>query len=242
MLQIYHLYHSGVAVELKGDLLVFDYYNDNNGEIKPGLASGVIRGEHLKKYDNVYVFVSHSHKDHYNPVIFQWQEFNPAIYYILSDDIKAVNEKRVTYVKEGDYLVLNGLQISVYGTTDLGVSFLVRCDGLTIFHSGDLNWWHWNSFSEEQLREEERGFKEEVNKLVGEKIDIAFVPVDPRLEENYYLAGEYFIEQIKPSLFVPIHFAYNYAITEKFAERIKSLDTEVAIIRERGQKIVYKKK
>ncbi|HLV09877.1 MAG TPA: MBL fold metallo-hydrolase [Halanaerobiales bacterium] len=242
MLLIYHLYHSGVALEIDDVLLVFDYYNDSSEEIKPGLASGVIRGEHLKKYDNVYVFVSHSHKDHYNPVIFQWQEYNPFTYYILSNDIKTDHEKKVTYVKNGDYLVLNDLKITTYGTTDLGVSFLVKYNGLSIFHAGDLNWWHWNSFSREQLLEEERGFKGEVIKLKDEIIDIAFVPVDPRLEENYYLAGEYFIEQIKPSLFVPIHFADNYGITEEFAERIKSQDTEIAVIRERGQKISYRKK
>lgn len=240
MLVIYHLYHSGVALEYQEDLIVFDYYEDYSEEIKTCLASGVIRGEFLKKYNKIYVFVSHQHQDHYNPVIFQWQEYNPDIHYILSDDIKIDNKERVIQVKKGDYLVLDKLKISTYGSTDLGVSFFLDLVGIGIFHAGDLNWWHWNCFSEEQLREEERGFKEEVKKLVDQKVDIAFIPVDPRLEENYYLAGEYFIEQIKPSLFVPIHFAENYDITEEFAKRIKSEETEVAIIRKRGQKIIYK--
>lgn len=242
MLVIYHLYHSGVALEYNGDLIVFDYFNDYSEEIKTGLASGIIRDKCLQKYNKIYVFVSHQHRDHYNPVIFKWQEYNPNIYYILSDDIKVDQKDKLSQVKKGDYLLLDKLRASVYGTTDLGVSFLLEHDGLRIFHAGDLNWWHWNSFSAEQLQEEERGFKDEVDKLIGEKIDIAFIPVDPRLEENYYLAGDYFIEKVKPVLFVPIHFADNYDITEKFAERIKSIETEVAVIRKRGQKIIYKQK
>lgn len=70
MLVIYHLYHSGVALEYNGDLIVFDYFNDYSEEIKTGLASGIIRDKCLQKYNKIYVFVSHQHRDHYNPVIF----------------------------------------------------------------------------------------------------------------------------------------------------------------------------
>lgn len=239
MFAIYHLYHSGVAIEYKEDLFIFDYFNDQAEDIKNSLSSGVICRKVLKEYKNIYVFVSHQHQDHYNPVIFQWKVFNPNTYYILSDDIKPGNQDNVFFVEKDDSFILNNLKVSVYGSTDLGVSYLVELDGKSVFHAGDLNWWCWDSFSKEQLKEEEKGFKEEVENLKEKKIDIAFVPVDPRLGRNYYLAGEYFIETIKPSLFIPIHFADEYSITEKFAIRFFNRNTKVAIIRKRGQKIIY---
>lgn len=247
IMEIYHLYHSGVAVDYQNNLIVFDYYNDETDELKVGLNNGVIRGELLRNYRKIYVFVSHNHSDHYNPVIFQWQDYNPGIKYILSDDIEIINnakQENIHFMKIGDSFSIDNIKVFAYGSTDKGVSFLINVNGRTIFHSGDLNWWHWNSFSAAQLLQEESDFKEELNKLKGGKIDIAFLPVDPRLEEKYYLAGEYFIKTIKPSLFIPIHFADDYSISEKFANRIHKKvlehDTEVAIIKKRGEKIIFK--
>ena len=40
-------------------------------------------------------------------------------------------------------LSLKGVKIKAFGSTDIGISFLVSVDGVDIFHAGDLNWWHW---------------------------------------------------------------------------------------------------
>lgn len=37
----------------------------------------------------VYVFVSHSHNDHYNPLIYDWKGINKNIHYFLSFDVEA---------------------------------------------------------------------------------------------------------------------------------------------------------
>ena len=250
-MKIYHLYHSGIAIEYQNKLVVFDYYLDKidrhkiegfdqNDLSQNNLASGVIRKDTLVKYDDVYVFVTHRHSDHYNPVIFEWEQYNPRIKYILSDDIIRENKsdtKNVYYMKKGEQISVDEISISAYGSTDQGVSFLLIYNGKTIFHAGDLNWWHWSSFSEDQLQQEEDDFKREVNQLKGKKIDIAFVPVDPRLKNYHYLAGEYFIETLRPSLFVPIHFGDEYNITEEFARRLSDYDTKIAIINRPGEKV-----
>ncbi len=243
-LKIYHLYHSGIAIEVNQNLLIFDYYNDkpNTNTNNRFFSSGVIDSKILTNYQQVVVFVTHSHSDHFNPVIFDWQEETNNIQYILSDDINEGEADNYHYLAEHQSLKLNGLNIESYGTTDCGVSFYVELDGINIFHSGDLNWWHWKKFSPEQRRVEERDYKEEVHHLIGKKIDIAFVPVDPRLEEYYYLAGEYFAKEIKPELLVPIHFADKYYITKDFFDRSKNLDTKVAVIEERGSSINFSKK
>ena len=76
-----------------------------------------------------------------------------------------------------------------------------------------------------------------MEKLMGKKIDIAFFPVDPRLEQAYYYGGKYFIEKIKPKYFIPMHFQDSYTITTKFKKLIESegLDTKVFNLNKRGE-------
>ena len=66
--------------------------------------------------------------------------------------------------------------------------------------------------------EKAKAFKTEIHKIQGEEIDVAFFPVDSRLEEFYYLGGNYFIETLSPKLFIPMHFGDNVKVTQDFAE------------------------
>ncbi len=247
--EIYHLFHSGTAVRVQDKLFIFDYFKDQPQKEKAvasSLEKGVVRKDSFKNINEAYVFVSHSHHDHYNPVIFEWEKYCDRINYILAAEVEPESElknKANLYLMEKDEeFKLGDVKISSYGSTDQGVSFLVELQDLTIFHAGDLNWWKWKKFSAKVQAREEREYKREVDKLIEKRIDIAFVPVDPRLEEYFYLAGEYFIEEIMPSLFVPIHFADNYDITRFFKERFNSDRTRVAEIAEPGEKILYTRK
>lgn len=246
--EIFHLFHSGTAVRFQNKLFIFDYYKDNpEKKLNAGLSSlekGVIREDSFTGIDEAYVFVSHSHHDHYNKVIFDWEKYPVDIKYILADEVSLnedlKNKNNLYQLAPDEELELDNFKIKTFGSTDAGVSFLLKIDELNIFHSGDLNWWNWKKFSPRVQKREEREFKREVDKLEGEKIDIAFVPVDPRLEEYYYLAGEYFIEKIKPKLFVPLHFSDNFDVTKKFKENYSRSYTEIAKISKRGEKIEYK--
>ena len=240
VVEIYHLFHSGVAVKLADKLLIFDYYNDTPANDKRNLANGVIAKDLLEEEDNVFVFVTHSHHDHLNRVIFEWEEYNQNINYIVSSDVRLErNQNNYYQLKQYQSLELSDLNIESYGTTDQGLSYYIETNGINIFHSGDLNWWHWNKFSPEERKVEERDFKAEVERFKDKEIDIAFVPVDPRLEEHYYLAGEYFAKTVQPKLLVPIHFSNNYYITKDFAKKINGLDTKSAAITKRGEKIKF---
>ncbi|GAB6098578.1 MBL fold metallo-hydrolase [Halanaerocella petrolearia] len=236
---IYHLYHSGVAVETTNSFLVFDYYNDTPAKRERSLSNGVLDAKEFTS-DNNFVFVTHNHHDHFNPTIFDW-ETEREIKYLLSSDVQAKKKENRYKMDKYQKLELEDILVETYGTTDQGLSFYTEIDGLNIFHAGDLNWWHWKKFSPQECKQEEKDFKEELARLEDKEIDIAFVPVDPRLEEYYYLAGEYFIETIEPKLLVPIHFADNYQITSDFARHVSQLPTEVAEIKERGDQIEFKK-
>lgn len=234
MVDVYHLYHSGVAVETENNFFIFDYYRDSSAGEERKLKNGVIEpGEIKEKRKNVYVFVSHSHGDHYNPVIFEWERKLPEINYILSNDINSITGKNRYSLSPDQELTVNNIEVKTFGSTDRGVSFLVREKGITIFHAGDLNWWHWESFTTSELKKEEKDYKREITKIKNHDINLAFVPVDPRLNEHYYLAGEYFINKVKPDYFFPIHFSSDYKITDTFANRFDNPEAEIMSIKNR---------
>ncbi len=241
--KIHHLFHSGFAVETSSHFLIFDYFLNKVAKgYENTIENGVITPELIREKKNVLVFVTHNHKDHFNPVIFQWQQYNPLNTYILSDDVTVPSHLKNVYTMESyNTLTLEDTtSIKTYGTTDQGVSFLVKVDGFTIFHAGDLNWWHWkNSESEKQLIEE-KDFKREVNQIT-ETIDIAFVPVDPRLEEYFHLGGEYFAHKLNPKLLIPMHFANEYHITQDFSTKVQCYPISTFIINQRGETISFNK-
>ncbi|MEC9489201.1 MAG: MBL fold metallo-hydrolase [Halanaerobium sp.] len=240
-LKITYLFHSGFAIHSEDKLLIFDYYRGKPGSRKRNIADGYIEAEYLGRTGQVYVFVTHNHKDHFNPEIYGWAEEKDNIQYILSRDVSLLPERNYHLLGRYEKLGLEQIQIETYGSTDQGVSFLVGLDGIHIYHAGDLNWWHWKEFSPEEQQREEEDFKREVRKLQGKDIDIAFFPVDPRLEEYYYLGGEYFAREVQPDLLIPMHFGKNNEISRQFAARNKELKAQSVEINRPGQVITYRK-
>ena len=43
----------------------------------------------------------------------------------------------------GDFMVTKYFRIKMFGSTDAGGSFLINHPKASVFHAGDLNWWHW---------------------------------------------------------------------------------------------------
>ena len=221
-IRIQYLYHSGFVVETDNNLLVFDYYQ---GSVK-------------LTEKNILVFSSHGHSDHFNPLILEWQKERPDINYILSSDI-SIQQKNdnIKFISPYEETQIENINIKTYGSTDLGVSFLVKCDGITIFHAGDLNWWYWWGESQEEIEKAEKGFKDEIAKIKEERIDIAFFPVDPRLEHNYCVGADYFISKVNPKFFIPMHFADDHEAAKKYADKMKDYPNKVIEIAHRGQEI-----
>lgn len=227
-IKIKYLYHSGFIVETDKNLLLFDYYQ--------GMA------EHLIKASpkSIYIFCSHSHPDHFNPVILEWQKDRPDIQYIFSHDISAPKEiETINYLNPYESLELGDLiKIKAYSSTDLGVSFLVQVEEIRLFHAGDLNWWYWYNDTTEGMAKAEKDFKNEVEKIKGENIDIAFFPVDPRLKQYYSAGVEYFIQELAPQILVPMHFADSPEISEKLKEKIKECPSEILILSQKEQELI----
>lgn len=237
--KITHLFHSGYTVETANRFLVFDYYQPSIGK-KSSISDGVLTPDYLNSKENIFVFASHNHADHFDPAILNWAHKIPDITYIFSDDIRA-NTGRAAHHSLGRYqtLSLPGIRIKTFGSTDEGVSFLVETDGLAIFHAGDLNWWHWKGESPAEQERAAAWFHQEINKMHGEAIDIAFFPVDRRLEEYFSVGAEYFANKLHPKLLLPMHFGKDFGASRAFSEKSKDLPTQTITITHQGQEIFF---
>lgn len=239
--KIYYLYHSGFAVQTPNHFLIFDYYRNEAEKGREGLDGGVLDGNVIATKKNIVVFVSHSHGDHFNPIILGWQKQSKNIKYIVSSDIPLSGDS-IFSMEPYEKKDFESLSVKTFGSTDKGVSFLVEVDGLSIFHAGDLNWWHWKEEStQEEVDLSEKEFKKELSFIEGNRIDIAFFPADPRLGKEYDLGALSFRDTIKPSMLLPMHFGDNFVAASEFSLKAWDCDTMVPIINRRGQEVLFRK-
>ncbi len=212
-MKLYYIYHSGFAIEAEGVTVIIDYYKDSSEEIPD---SGIVHDYLLKKAGELYVLSSHFHPDHFNRDVLSWKAERPDIHFILSKDI--LKHRRAT-ADDATYLCVGGvyedehIRIQAFGSTDVGVSFLIDLQGTRLFHAGDLNNWHWSEESTPQeIRKAEGDFLAEVKKLqqVAPAVDVAMFPVDSRIGKDYMRGAEQFVDRIKSTIFVPMHFGIDY--------------------------------
>lgn len=190
LVNVEYIHHSGYVVETDNSVLIFD------------VVDGYLPRKYLDSNKNVVFFVSHSHDDHYNPGIFSYQK-----QVVVSDDVVVPIGHKAILVKPNDSVIVNGLKIKVFGSTDLGVSFFAQTDGVSIFHAGDLNYWHWKSVSsDDEIELAEFMFLNVLEDLRGLSVDIAMFPVDPRLGKDYDEGARKYIDTIRPTWFFPMHY------------------------------------
>ena len=113
---------------------------------------------------------------------------------------------------------MDGLRVRTLRSTDEGVAFLVSVKGITIYHAGDLNWWHWKEESPEYNEKMKEDYQREIGRIEGEHIDLAFVPLDPRLEEAYGWGIDYFMRHTDTERLFPMHLWGGYRTIERFLE------------------------
>lgn len=208
-LKVTYLKHSGFLVETPDKYLLFDYWK---GEI-PSL-------NYKKK---LYVFASHVHHDHYVKDIFKLENQCESVKYILSFDIERSNDwkkaEQVYFLDANESVEIDDLQIKTLCSTDEGVAFLVKTDDYTIYHAGDLHWWHWPGDPEGDNQRRKETYQKEIDLLEGEKIDCAFVVLDPRQEEAGSWGMEYFLKHVESRYVFPMHCWEKYEIIKDFKEK-----------------------
>ena len=208
-MKITYIHHSSFCVELENSILLFDYFKGD-----------------LPKFDTnkkLYVFASHFHEDHFDKYIFDIQNVHPDVTYILSKDIKRHRSKYIKAAKNSVILNFNenisidDMKIKTLESSDIGVAFLIEIEGKVIYHAGDLNWWHWEGEnSDEENKYAENKFKDGIDKIKGLDIDLAFVPLDPRQGDFYYLGFNYFMENTNTKVAFPMHMWGDFSLCKTF--------------------------
>lgn len=200
-MKITYIYHSSFVIETEKITIIFDYWKDP-AQIIPNII------ENSKK---LYVFSSHFHEDHFNPIIFQFRKIQPNVEFILSKDIlkhHKAHQGDGIFLQKHDIFQDDSLFVKAYGSTDVGVSWYLKCEGKNIFHAGDLNDWVWNEDSEKNKRQSQEFFDRELADIAKDvkQLDVAMFPVDSRIEGDYMRGAREFVETIPTSLFIPMHF------------------------------------
>lgn len=237
-MKVTYLSHSGFLVELKTRILLFDFI----GGPLPKLATD-------KK---LLVFVSHRHPDHFSKNIFALAASHPDPCFILSDDIwqnqvPVEHYGQTIFIDAGRSWELDAdprTRISTFHSTDEGVAFLVETEGTVIYHAGDLNDWVWKGESQAWNHQMSTNYANELTLIAATGLcpDVAFLPLDGRLEEWFYLGLHEFMETIGAKQVFPMHFWDDYGIID----RLKALPgsenyrDRIMDIRRQGQEFQLK--
>lgn len=199
MLEITYLFNSGFLVKLGRTALIFDDYMDTAGAVEKA----------LQDCDEVYIFVSHAHFDHFDSHIFAYA--SQTTKYFFSQDLhhtkraKSFPQEKIIYLQKYDAWENEDIQVQSFDSTDEGTSFLVSKNGWRIFHAGDFNWWHWKGDTEENIKLARNGFMKQMKKLDGLEADVAFFPVDGRLEEFADAGAREFCRRTQVKSLVTMH-------------------------------------
>lgn len=212
-MKVTYVYHSCYIVELDHEILVFDYFMGKLPE--------------FNKSKKLYFFASHKHQDHFSMNVFKFAEKYPDIKYIFSNDIR-ISEKyleqngyskelknKIIRVGKHDEKLIDGIKVETLKSNDAGVAFIVTAEDKCIYHAGDLNWWHWEGEPESYNSALEFKYTMEIDKLKERKIDVAFVPLDSRLNTSFYKGIDYFARTTKAELIFPMHMWRKYEIIDK---------------------------
>ncbi len=216
-MKAWYLDHSAVAVKTKNHLLLFDLFGEalcpKEGQ---GLAQGYLDPKEISNED-VLVFVSHEHHDHFDQKIFEWKNILPKVRYILLEEMEELYADGI-FVHPHMEKKLDDCKITTLDSTDIGVAYLVEIDGRLIYHSGDLNWWYWEGEEESFNQDQEQRYKREMeylSKALGDRqIDLAFVPVDPRQEQNRMKGLNCFLRNVSVNKVVPIHLWGDFTVCD----------------------------
>lgn len=217
MMKITYLGHSGFLVELESAYLLFDFYKGELPQLTPE--------------KRLYVFVSHAHFDHFREDIFKLREHMPRISFVLSNDVETEVLEDIIFMKPSEERNIEDIKVRTLRSTDQGVAFLVYMGQYTIYHAGDLNWWHWKEEGETFNTMMRRNFQYEINKLQDISIDVAFLPLDPRQDMAYDWGLRYFMKGTRTKAVFPMHFWGHYEVFDRLALEEQSEEDRQKIYR-----------
>ena len=232
-----YLGHCGYAVQTSGHFLIFDYQETYDGRQRKTLpsvrtlADGWISPEEIKHL-RVRVFVSHSHEDHYDPIIFTWKSVIPDIAYYFGWQADA-NPSYHYFVGPRAELDSGDLTIATINSHHSGVpevAWLVKVDGLVIYHNGDCC-------------PDDPASEHDFLKTKSPRIDLAFVFPVTKPGEKYTIQEEDFFRKFKVGAAFPVHATAGDPMYLDFQKvfQAKFPGLRICVPEKLGQKFVFEK-
>ena len=222
-MELVYIYHSGFALLGDGYTVIMDYYRDTEDK----QAEAALR-RLMNEQPEEPVVTPERGRVHDELL------HRPGKLYVLASHFHPdhFNKEVLEWKKQRPDI------IRAFGSTDVGVSFLIETEGKKIFHAGDLNNWHWMEESTEQeWKGYEKNFLHELDYLYDytHELDVAMFPVDPRLGREYMRGPEQFVKKIKTNIFVPMHFVPDYEKANAFRTLAEAHGTHFIAIKYPGQ-------
>ena len=209
-----YLGHSGFMLETPTATMLFDWWQGDLPEIRADVP--------------LYVFISHTHPDHFRwdalwlatvypecEIFFGYDELDIELNKKLHSTGDTI-ESAIEFVEGGQttYSLDKKVQIECLNSTDLGVAFLVRVDGKTIFHAGDLAMWIRPDlgYNYEKMEQALRCY---ISPLRGRTIDYGMLPIEINSLERQDTIANY-LSAAKFKAWSPMHFGGKYELIEPF--------------------------
>lgn len=175
--EVRYLGANGWAMTIGERVLIFDYQEDTDpappSRSERDLAHGYVDPDELAGYD-VYVFVTHSHFDHYDRVIHRWANQLETITYLFGWEA-GTNPEHYCLDEWREHASVDGIEIYTIYSHHSGVpevAYLILVDDLVIYHNGDYKADYEDDFA--YLR------------TITDRIDVAFLIGHPVEDHQYF--------------------------------------------------------
>jgi L-ascorbate metabolism protein UlaG (beta-lactamase superfamily) len=231
---VWYLFHCGWAVKTSSALMIFDHLIETRKPENPSLSNGFVDPTKIKD-QNVYVFISHGHGDHFDKNILEWKKVIPNITYIFgwqaqeAQSHHAFGEDRISQ-SIGPLKVKN-----IFHNFDNipESAFLIEVDGVTIYFSGD----HGNAPGALNPV-----YKDNIDYMSqqSDAFDLVFLSIfgGPTYEGELYA-----IDKFKPRLMLPMHTWGTESMAEEFVTLARSTFPKIGFWYplNKGDSFLYKK-
>ncbi len=231
-----YLGHSSFLIEFESANFLFDYTESKLPQIR--------------KDKPLYIFISHTHNDHFNDAVLSAAKIYPLteIFFGYNHDDAHIDEyidelpenaqDSISCFDGEQILKSNNGQLIVRSlrSTDEGVAFLLKYEGKTIFHAGDLflparlSQYFSKSMSqmfgglpinippitEAQKKEFKQAFIDYTEPLRGCKIDYGMLPLDPRFPDITPDTLKHYMDLAEFKSWSPMHLWGNYEYVDQF--------------------------
>ncbi len=232
--EVWYLFHAGWAVKTSSALMIFDYLVDTGKPEQRSLSNGFVDPNEIKD-QNVFVFISHGHGDHFDKNVLEWKKVIPSITYIFgwqaqeAEGHHAFGEDRVS--KSIGPLKVKNIFHNFDNIPES--AFLIEVDGLTIYFSGD----HGNSPGALNPV-----YKDNIDymALQSKEFDLVFLSI---FGSPTYGGELYAIDKFKPRVMLPMHYWGRESDAKNFVSlaQPKFPKTEFWHPLNRGDRFLYKK-